>query len=255
MSSIRSPKKKQKNVNQMVLLLFTCVFVVSVVSLYVIQMLYPRQLSITTQTIKENSNAQNYMITIQYLQIANVTNSTKVNEQIAQMIKNNIDGFKYQVFQLNTKSPPSFPSSLTIEYHPSLINKNIVSVEFLIEDFSSGAAHPANTATTFNYDLLSAKELTLVDIFKPNTDFVNKISVITSVDLKKQFSKEGLNYDEFITAGTMPNVENFRKFLLTKNSIVFVFDPAVVAPYSAGIRKVEVPFTQIKDMINSSYAK
>lgn len=252
MATKKSPKS-QKNFHRTFFFLFLGVLLISILGLYGVQMLYPRPFTITTQTIKENSTAQNYLMNIQYPQLMNVTNSAKVNAQIAQMIKNNVDGFKYQVFQLNTKYPPSFPSSLTIEYQSSLITKNIVSVEFLIEDFSSGAANPTNTATTFNYDLDLGKELTVVDIFMPNTDFVTKVSTLTSDDLKKQFAKEDLNYNEFIKEGTMPNVENFRKFLLTKKSIIFVFDPAVVAPYAAGVRQVEIPFTQLKDILNSIY--
>lgn len=211
-------------------------------------------LSIAKKEISQSSKEPFYQISVARPVVQGMLNAKsqdETNTSINELLTNVIDKFKKEV--TNNKIVFKFPnpSSLTIIYEVSRSDNKIISILFEVSDYQVGQAHPTNYTIPFNYNAISGKMISLSDIFQKNSDYLKILSSISSKDLKTQYQKEGNNYDIFIADGTLPKKENFQKFVLTKNALVLIFDPAQVGPYAAGVRKVIIPFSSISNDLNS----
>ncbi|MFT7557638.1 MAG: hypothetical protein ACI83D_000303 [Planctomycetota bacterium] len=105
-----------------------------------------------------------------------------------------------------------------------------------------GGAHGISTITSFTYDRSSGKRILL-------HDFVTKRQLVTLSNLaeKTLLNQIGIQSDQgFISSGTEPRYDNFDTFFLTPEGVVFVFQMYQVAPYSAGVPEILIPYEQFE---------
>ena len=72
------------------------------------------------------------------------------------------------------------------------------------------------------------------------------IQYLLKLNSENEFSDE-----EWIKEGAGPKAENYKTFTFNKNTIVFYFDPYVVAAYVAGRQDVIFTFKTLKDILKS----
>jgi hypothetical protein len=139
-------------------------------------------------------------------------------------------------------------SDIYMGYDVLLATNDLISVEFDISNYEAGAAHPSNYSTVLNYDLKAGKALKLADLFKPGSDYLNRISRYAVADLKKQAGSD--EYDsEWLEKGAAPEADNYKSWNISKKGIAVTFDPYQVASYAEGPKHVVVPYSELKEVI------
>ncbi len=155
---------------------------------------------------------------------------------------------EYQNFK---REFPDSPQSWEVDRDVKVsFNKNsIFSFEF--EEFSfTGGAHPNTTYSYFNYDLVSGHQIQLNELFGKSA--YTKILEIAErtfrekyeIDPSRSLDDEGYWFKN--NRFYLP--ENF---LITDKYLTFLFNSYEVAPYSMGEIKFEIPFAEVKDLIEN----
>ncbi len=132
-----------------------------------------------------------------------------------------------------------------------LIGK-LASIRFDNYQYAAGAAHPNSFYSVFNYDFEKNKQIELVDLFSPGSDFLPIVSEIAFQDLKNQLAETDPFVQETLKNGLVPIKENFKNFVFDKNKITFLFDPYQLGAYAIGPRSVEINYDQLRDFNDKS---
>lgn len=113
-----------------------------------------------------------------------------------------------------------------------------VSITFEIWNYT-GASHGNLDILTLNYSLLTGQRLAFMDLFeKPET----ALKLMSDWSRKELAPRLGASTRaRMLEAGTAPLVENFSSLTLTPQGICINFQPFQVAPWAAGVQKVEMP--------------
>lgn len=91
---------------------------------------------------------------------------------------------------------------------------------------------------TLNYNLLNGQRLTFMDIFERPRIALELMSSLARERLMEQLGNR--LREQMLKTGTEPLIENFSSLTLTPTGICINFQPWQVAPWDAGIQKVEV---------------
>lgn len=148
-----------------------------------------------------------------------------------------------------------FKNGFWVEYAVDSYKETIQTITYTISTYYAGAAHPNTEIMTIVYDLERQRELAFEDIFEQDKDAIFFLSDTIKEDLYKQSGKLALEYgvepllapnDSFIEEGASPFVKNFRNFILTDDSVIFLFPPYQVGPYAEGVKQVTIAYTKIE---------
>ena len=138
-------------------------------------------------------------------------------------------------------------------------NGKLISYEYDMY-IDTGGAHPNGYFHTFVFDT-AGKEVKLGDLFKPNSDYLERIASSTMADITRQLSErmglptqagEDASSDIFAD-GLAPKEENFSDFVIDGDSIVFLIPPYQAAAYAAGNFEVRIPLSQFADILNPAW--
>lgn len=113
-----------------------------------------------------------------------------------------------------------------------------ISITFEIWNYT-GANQGNLDILTLNYSLLTGQRLAFMDLFeKPET----ALALMSDWSRKELAPRLGATTRlAVLEAGTAPLVENFSSLTLTPEGICINFQPYQVAPWAAGVQKVEMP--------------
>jgi len=205
--------------------------------------------------IKESNKKLMYEIDAHYPQITGGSNPNfeKFNQVVRASVTKRVGGFRKDLAPKEGEEPPpegSMGSDLGVSYQVMLAQDDLISVEFDIENYYQGAAHPNTFTEVVNYDLKNGKPLKLADLFKPGAKYLQAIANYCIADLKKQAKDKGL-LDEEIQNGAAPNAKNYQSWTITRKGLGINFDAYQVGPYAAGPQYVLVPYSSLKDLINA----
>ncbi|HYE23543.1 MAG TPA: RsiV family protein [Candidatus Paceibacterota bacterium] len=141
--------------------------------------------------------------------------------------------------------------ALELDFDVSESPKTLTYVYTIYED--TLGAHPNGTYRTFTFDKATGKELGLSDIF--TGDYLSRLSAISRQVLPGNISAlSGVEADlEYIETGTTPTAENFQWFALQNDMLILLFPPYQVGPYALGPQFVEIPLSEITDILNPTY--
>jgi Protein of unknown function (DUF3298)/Deacetylase PdaC len=204
--------------------------------------------------IKESNKKLNYEIDARYPQFTGGSNPNfeKFNQVVRASVTKRVAGFRKDLEPKEGEEPPpegSMGSDLGVSYQVMLAQDDLISVEFDIENYYQGAAHPNTFTEVVNYDLKNGKQLKLADLFKPGAKYLQAIANYCIADLKKQAKDKSLQDDE-IQSGAAPNAKNYQSWTITRKGLGINFDAYQVGPYAAGPQYVLVPYSSLKDVIN-----
>lgn len=112
----------------------------------------------------------------------------------------------------------------------------------------SGGAHGITNVALMNFDPHNGSEIMLNDFFVPNFEEPLTLALIQALgrrigaETPEQINKKGyFNIEE-----TLCPTENFQ---LARDSIIFLYNPYEIAPYSTGITRIALGYNQIQDII------
>ena len=187
-----------------------------------------------------------------------VTKNGKINTVINEFVKEEVDKFKADAKDFFEGPPPpggfsSWKYELNIDYEVNRPSKDFVCFKFNINLFTGGGG--IQFIETFSFNLKTGKELTLKDVFEEKSDYLNLISELSIKQLTEKLFDSGKIEktpfaEDWVKDGAGPTEENFRNFSLKDDSIVFYFEKYQVAAGAFGQQYVEIPFDQLREVLN-----
>lgn len=220
------------------------------------------EVEIVAKRIKEDNKKLRYEIDAQYPQLKGSTNPNfeKFNQSARALVVKSVSDFRKQMAPeensetADEAAPEPTPeltgSDLGIGYTVAIANDELISIEFSVGSFYSGAAHPNSHTEVLNFDLKNGKVIRLAELFNSNAKYLQAISSFAVTDLKKQSKeKNGMLDDDWIQRGAGPGAENYKSWTIGRQGLAISFDAYQVGPYAAGPQEVFIPFSALKDII------
>lgn len=195
---------------------------------------------------EEKDKGSNYTIEIMYPYVGAIENG-KVNIEISNFVEEIVSKFKD-----NVGKPDAWKGNNTLKifYDPFEINSNFISIRFEASEYMG--ANPLNSSYAFNYDLKNNKRIYLSDIFNSSKNYINTISERSIQYLLKLNNENQFSDEEWIKNGASPEEKNFQIFTFNKETIVFYFNPEMVASSAAGRQDVIFTISALKDLVKNS---
>ncbi len=139
--------------------------------------------------------------------------------------------------------------TLLIRY---LISSSPHTVSYIYTIYEDTEGVHGNTRfKTFTFDTATGKELTLSDIFKGESDYLEALSRISRAKLPEVI---GPTADAvFIEKGTTPDTKNFENFFIDNADIVFLFDTYQVASFADGPQTLRLPLSTFSSILKPIY--
>lgn len=186
-----------------------------------------------------------YEISAEYPQLqGSNANATKFNEAVRAFVAKDVADYKKQFGEGEGGG-----GELDLSYYVSFADDSLVSVDFSDYWFYFGAGSRSAATTTFNYDLARGRALRLSDLFKPSSDYLKTISDACNRELRRRFKGESFPDAERIAGSVEDVVGDEKKWLVSRDGFVVVFDSMQFGPSGSGENTVVVPFAALKNSI------
>lgn len=122
----------------------------------------------------------------------------------------------------------------------------VLAVKLIVSSYFSGAAHPLTVSNTMNFDVSTGKLITYADIFKPGSNYLERMSEHSKNVLKSKLAMDGVTFFE---EGAEPTADNYATFLIGKDGLRIFFGQYQVAPYAAGEQEVTMSYIDLSDLL------
>jgi hypothetical protein len=180
--------------------------------------------------IKMKLRSNKYDLLIKYPQVVDMIN----NE-----LQNKINGL------LKTQSGTDYKGQAEETYRQDydvMVNKSgIMSILNNSYMYMQGAAHGMSMRSAINIDMTDGKLYTLKDLFKPGTDYKNKLNTI----IKKKLLEDNLPLlREF------NGINDKQEYYLTDNELVVYYQLYDYTPYAYGFLEFYIPYESINEIID-----
>lgn len=218
------------------------------------------KISVEKNVISDNSASIRYEIDAAYPEVMGLHNADAqkmINQTSYNLVETSINSFKNDLSAAQQvkgipKSVFEQTSELSISYSVGQADNKVVSYHFSNMESVIGMAHPANTNQTLNFDAQSGKQLTIADLFQPNSNYLTTIAQISAQQLTTKLGTQN-GEDFFIKEGTAPTAANYKNFLVTQEGLQIIFDPATVAADFAGTQMITIPWHDLSGILNPQY--
>lgn len=162
-----------------------------------------------------------------------------VTEIISRFV-NEVEGF--EAVQADRKA------ELNIDYETWLLLDRFVSVKFTVFENMPHSAHPSVQTVTALYDLHTGQRYYLEDLLDRN-------GLETLAHLVRDKLKENPDYGEYTQddaffEGTEPTYDNYSRFALTREGVIFTFEKYQIFPGVAGSPSVTIPYSELVGTID-----
>ncbi|HEV7889602.1 MAG TPA: DUF3298 domain-containing protein [Pyrinomonadaceae bacterium] len=184
-------------------------------------------------------------ISAEYPQLVGAgANVAKFNEAVRALVTKDVADYK-KLFGTGEGEG----GELDLGYYVSFADDSLVSLDFSDYWFYFGAGSRTAASTTFNYDLARGRALKLADLFKPQSDYLKIISDACNQELQRQFKGESFPDAERIAGSVEGVVGDEKKWLVSRDGFVVVFDSTEFGPSGSGEHTVTVPFAALREVI------
>jgi hypothetical protein len=167
------------------------------------------------------------------------------NRQAALLVQALVDEFKAG-FEYLPPEPVSAGSFYQVTFTQLAPPGDILSLQFAVDGYVDGAAHPYHLTRTLNFDLENGQALTLEALFLPGSGYLERLAAYCKAEL----ATRDIGFDEWFAAGADPLPENYRNWNVTYQGLLITFDEYQVAPYAAGMQQVLVPYDALQDLLD-----
>ncbi|MCM3172232.1 WG repeat-containing protein [Paenibacillus sp. MER 99-2] len=135
--------------------------------------------------------------------------------------------------------------SYTGDFDITFYKQQLLQLQLTGYNYPFGAAHGMPTMIYAIINLTNGRMYELKDLFKPNSDYVKVLSRIVADQIKNdpQYS--------YVFPDTYEGISPDQPFFVTADALHLYFAPYEIAPYAAGFPTFNIPFIQIKDIINT----
>ena len=202
------------------------------------------------KTERVRREAKFYQVDVKYPAIVAPRNAAdgKFNEGWRRRTQERVARFVKDVPQ----EPPSegvTKSSLDVSYEVCFQRADLMGISTTGGEFTGGA-HASPIVETQLFDFRRGREVAFQELFRTGSPYLATVSRICIDQLGR---RKDLNSDaEWIRRGAGASLANFKLFHPGRKTLVVVFPPYQVAPYSSGIVEVEIPFASLERVIDPS---
>jgi len=206
-----------------------------------------QQVTLTSISFKEEGQSPIYVISAQIPRFSGSEDARiqSFNQEAAELIQTEIEYFRENILAQISTVPISTGSSFNAQYTTVFQGDAIWSLKFDFMGYADGAAHPYHYSMVFNYDLEQGRELSLKELFIPDSNYLEAISSYCIFEL----SKRDIGFYGGFEQGAEPEPRNYRNWNINPNGLMITFDEYQVAPYAAGSQTVVVPYTELAAII------
>ena len=188
-----------------------------------------------------------YEVAAEYPQLQGAgANTQKFNEEVRALVLKEVGDFKKLI-----GDDPAQGGESDWSFYVSYADDSLVSVDISDYFYYFGAGSRNAVSETFNYDLARGRALKLADIFEPSSDYLKVISDACNRELKRRFAGESFPDAGRIAASVEGVVGDEKKWLISKEGVVIVFDSTEFGPSGSGENTVVVPFAELKKVIRA----
>lgn len=205
-----------------------------------------RPLTVTTQTIYEESQEPPMVMDIEYPEFSDANGQPVegLNVLVDELVDRQISEFQAMVNDIEpVEDTAAGPHGLHIRYEVRHNDGGLVSIYFQLSTYSRGAAHPLPFSETLTYDVAQNRAVQLGDLFQPGVDYLTVLSQRSIEDLTNQGV---LSWDD----GAQPLPENFKSWNVITEGLHITFDPYAVSPYALGYQNVVLPWDSLTEILN-----
>ncbi len=165
------------------------------------------------------------------------------NAEMASIVDSAASTFKSDLANV-LPTPVSASSTFDVRYELRSPLGPILSIQFEMEGYVTGAAHPFHTSRSVNFDLEAGRDLSLSELFLPGSDYLQAISQYCIQELQTR----NLDFSDF-SSGAAPTPDNYRNWNITASGLLVTFDEYQVGPYAAGPQQITVPYSYLSRFI------
>jgi hypothetical protein len=205
----------------------------------------PGSLIINSVPIKTSGRSPDYNVTtdIPVLQ-GNYAHRAEFDREVSDLVQQETNAFKKNLAEWTPV--PDMPGSSFIMTFSSLpYNNRFASIQFKEEYYMAGAAHPSHQIVSLVYDLEKGQDVTLEQLFLPNSNYLQVISDYCKTEL----GKRDIAFDAQ-QRGADPTKENYAIWNISADGLVITFNEYQVAAYAAGPQTVVIPYAALKGIID-----
>lgn len=211
---------------------------------------------INVKTILLNDKLKKYRINAVYPQftLKDRGRSRALNSRIKDLVEKRVVEFRGRMLKTaveDLKIPRFKPGELETNFNIDFANDNLISIKFHFFASVIGMDQELHGFETLSYDLKNDRLLTLADLFKPNTKYLEKISVycVKELQIRPASGGEKPASDKWIDVAKA-DTENFRHWNLTRKGLLITFTERQITSDSAGIQTVLIPFAELREIID-----
>ncbi|KXH87124.1 DUF3298 and DUF4163 domain-containing protein [Sporosarcina sp. HYO08] len=128
---------------------------------------------------------------------------------------------------------------LLANYEIKTNERGILSLNLIVYSFTGGA-HGMTTVQSLTFDTKTGKQYTLKDLFKPNSNYEQKISAIISKKIK-DWNIQLLE--------PFKGIRSDQDFYIADTSLVIYFQLYEIAPYAWGFPYFPIPILDLQDIV------
>lgn len=204
------------------------------------------KLTLTSIPYSENSIEPPATITAQIPQLVGSDDPrvAAFNQAVNAIVQQDINSFKSGLDGLS--NPPGFAiSTLDTKYNIVYQGGDIWSIKFDVAVYVDGAAHPGDYNHTLNYDFAHSQSLSLDDLFRADSKYLEVLSKYCSAEL----STRDIGFTQ-TSAGAEPTLVNYRNWNITPEGLMLTFERGQVAAYAAPAQTITIPYSELTALIN-----
>ncbi|HEX8162040.1 MAG TPA: RsiV family protein [Pyrinomonadaceae bacterium] len=213
------------------------------------------------QAISEHDKERKYTVEAAYPQMEGGAGAEAFNRHVRELVETAVGQFKQGAGADPSETdyaPDAGEDTLNVTYDTRLATADFVSVEFQIEEYEHGAAHPGHSFEVVNFDLRAGRPVQLAELFKPDADYLPTLAA-RATDALRRWNKDsaadsGDNtpyLPEDFQGGADATPENYQLWALTPKGLAVRYDYYQVGPYAAGAPAVLVPYDELRAVLRA----
>lgn len=216
---------------------------------------FGRGLRIVSKNVKLENERSRYKIDVDYPQIEGTKDAAilSLNRSIKDLVTKKYEWPLSPPTKKDLRYYAKWPgvyNSVDVEYDVLLATDELLSIYLIAYHYGIGAAHSVHESFTVNYDFKSHRLLTLAGVFKPGAKHLQFISQRCIDQLSKK--NPTVRTDPSFGGALSSRSKNFESWNMTQQGLRINFDACKIDGCAAGDLSVEIPFDELKPLLNSN---
>ena len=185
---------------------------------------------------------------------------SEIERKVILDIQNRLDGFNSEAEEIRLRAKADYTGNenwtnyfYNVLYTPGRIDLSVLSLHGVNTTWVGGA-HPNHSCTSANYDLTTGDVLTLGSILTHEDSLSNLCQLLideaTEIKAEKYLYTD---YEDTIRNRFAQNESYNESWYFSNEGLCFYFSPYEIAPYSAGIITLTVPYENLTGIIEDRY--